>query len=59
MCTLVFQGAFGVVFKGDLRLSDGSMVPVAIKTIARKFSKYHCNQMKSRLLMFLHGFVIC
>lgn len=27
-------GAFGVVFKGDLQLSDGSMVPVAIKTIA-------------------------
>ena len=33
---IIAIGAFGIVFKGDLRLPDGSMVPVAIKTMACK-----------------------
>ena len=32
-CVCLYTGAFGVVHKGELRSSDGSMKAVAIKSI--------------------------
>jgi len=34
----IIIGAFGVVHKGDLKLSDESTIPIAIKTITRLYT---------------------
>ena len=45
ICTMIlntYVGAFGVVHKGAFVDSDGSMMPIAIKTIKCKFSTIIC-----------------